>query len=66
MNRGAQSPEAVFRRIETIWALEPDAQAVEFGDAAFSWGDLRSAVSRIDAALTEAGVGHAARALPRA
>ena len=60
MNRGAQTPEAFFRRIETIWALEPDAQAVEFGDAAFSWGDLRSAVSRIDAALTEAGVGHAA------
>lgn len=58
MNRAAQAPETFFRRIEAIWALDPDARAIEFGDAAFSWGELRAAVSLIDAALTAAGVGH--------
>lgn len=60
MNRGAQAPETFLRRIETIWALHPDAMAIEFRDTAFTWGELHSAVSLIDAALTEAGVGHAA------
>lgn len=60
MNRGAEAPETFFRRIEAIWALDPEAKAVEFADAAFSWGELRSAVAGIDAALTESGVGSGA------
>ncbi len=60
MNRAAPAPETFFRRIETIWALDPDARVIEFRDTAFTWGDLHSAVSVIDETLTEAGVGHAA------
>jgi long-chain acyl-CoA synthetase len=60
MNRGAQAPETFFRRIEIIWTLNPDASAIEFGDAVFSWGELRSAIAAIDSSLTTAGVGHGA------
>ncbi len=60
MSRAEREPEAFFRRIETIWALDPGARAIESADAAFSWGELHAAVSAIDAALSEAGVERAA------
>lgn len=60
MNRAGPDAEAFFRRIETIWALEPDGGAIEFAGAAFSWGELRATVMALDALLTEAGVGQAA------
>lgn len=47
-------------RIEAIWALDPQARALEFAGRAYSWDELRAAVTAIDAALGEAGVGQGA------
>lgn len=44
------------RRIEAIWALDPEARALEFEQHSFCWKDLQAAVTAIDAALTDAGV----------
>lgn len=60
MSRAEREPEAFFHHIETIWALDPGARAIESADASINWGELHSAVSAIDAALTSAGVGPAA------
>ena len=60
MSRIEFGAEFFSRRIETIWILDPGASVIEFGGRTFSWGELRSAVAAIDAALTEAGIGPAA------
>ncbi|AMN46209.1 hypothetical protein ACG33_03625 [Steroidobacter denitrificans] len=52
--------ESFFRHIETIWTLDPEARAIEFGGQTFTWGELRSAVTTIDEMLAEAGIGPAA------
>lgn len=59
MSRTEPETESFFRRLEMIWALDPKARAIEFDGRTFSWGELRSAVSAIDAALSEAGIGPA-------
>lgn len=59
MSRAGREPEAFFRHIEALWALQPDARAIEFEGASFTWGELGAAVSAIDAALTESGVSRA-------
>ncbi|MDY0066378.1 MAG: fatty acid--CoA ligase family protein [Steroidobacteraceae bacterium] len=60
MSRIEPGAEAFFRRIQTIWTLESEARAIEFGARTFSWSELRAAVGAIDAALNDAGVGPAA------
>lgn len=60
MSRTESGDESFFRRIETIWTLDPEARAIEFGGQAFSWSEVRSAVTAIDGMLTEAGIGPAA------
>ena len=48
------------QRIQAVWALNPQAPALEFDHHWFSWGELRAAVATIDGLLNQAGVGPAA------
>lgn len=47
-------------QIETVWSLDPSAQALEFEGRWFNWGELRDAARAIDSALTAAGIGEGA------
>jgi len=48
------------QRIQAVWALNPQAPALEFDHHWFNWGELRAAVATIDDLLNQAGVGPAA------
>jgi acyl-CoA synthetase (AMP-forming)/AMP-acid ligase II len=44
------------RHIETVWALDPTANAIEYNGKWHNWGELHAAALAIDAALTKAGI----------
>ena len=45
------------RHIETVWAIDATANAIEYNGKWHNWGELHAAALAIDAALTQAGIG---------